>query len=148
MYVSKKRKVHNEGRIFKNDLIYKYFLQMSTRLHCHYVKKHADFSSTLSTEERPNRAKTLDIKLVKQPDFFRKHKIFQIAATRASFMVAYNIAKHSNSLRDGEFVKWPILGVVYQVSQEHRKKFEEISLSTRNIARRVATIDEDLKSQL
>ncbi|KII73867.1 hypothetical protein RF11_12103 [Thelohanellus kitauei] len=41
-----------------------------------------------------------------------------------------------------------MLNVLDQVCPEHFKKFEEISLSRRTIARRIEAIDEDLKSQL
>ncbi|KII70065.1 hypothetical protein RF11_08544 [Thelohanellus kitauei] len=121
MNVSKKQKVVEERRILKNDVIYKYFLTEVEK------NAHADIGRTLSTRERPTRAKELDRKLVKQQEIFRKDKIPQIEATRACFMVAYNIAKHSNSLCDGEFVKIFVLDVVGQVCPEHRKKFEEIS---------------------
>ncbi|KII70057.1 General transcription factor II-I repeat domain-containing protein 2 [Thelohanellus kitauei] len=59
----------------------------------HYVTKHADYGSTLSTGERPTRAKELDRKLVKQQNIFRKDKIQQKYATRSSFVVTYYIAK-------------------------------------------------------
>ncbi|KII73443.1 Zinc finger BED domain-containing protein 5 [Thelohanellus kitauei] len=77
-----------------------------------------------------------------------KDKIPQIAAVRASFMVAYNIAKHSNWLCDCEFVKICMLEVVGQVCREYRKKVEEISLSRMTISHFIEAIDEDLKSQL
>ncbi|KII62378.1 hypothetical protein RF11_02498 [Thelohanellus kitauei] len=78
-----------------------------------------------------NKSKRTGQKASKAAGYFQKRQIPQIAATRASFMVAYNIAKHSNSLCD--------------VCPEHRKEFEEISLSRRTIARRIEAIDEDLK---
>ena len=61
-------------------------------------------------------------------------------------MVAYNIAKHSKSFCDGEFVKKCMLNVADQVCPEDRKKFEEVSLSRRTVARGTEAIGEDLTS--
>jgi len=41
-----------------------------------------------------------------------------------------------------------MLDVVDQVCPKQRKKFEEVSLSRRTVARRIEEIGEDLKSQL
>ncbi|KII65017.1 hypothetical protein RF11_03566 [Thelohanellus kitauei] len=82
-----------------------------------YVTKHAEYASTLSTE-----------------DIFRKDNIPKIAATRENLM---------QFLCDAEFVKICMLDVVDQVGKEHRKKFEKMGLSRRTTARRMNAIDED-----
>ncbi|KII61696.1 hypothetical protein RF11_09354 [Thelohanellus kitauei] len=81
-----------------------------------------------------------DRKLEKQKDFLRKNNIPQKDAIRASFVVAYNIAKHIKSFCDGEFVKKCMLDVVDNVSSEHRKMFE-VSLSRRTEDHLIETID-------
>ncbi|KII60486.1 hypothetical protein RF11_07465 [Thelohanellus kitauei] len=58
-----------------------------------------------------------------------------------------NIAKHSNSLCNGEFVKKCKHKVLDQICKEHRKKFEDVSLSKRTSARRIEANDEDQKSK-
>ena len=70
----------------------------------HYATKHAGYGSTLSAAERQTKAAELDRKLVKQQNVFGKAKVAQKAITHASFVVAYNIAKHRKSFCDGEFV--------------------------------------------
>ena len=71
----------------------------------HYAMKHAGYGSALSAAELQTEATELDRKLVKQQNVFGKPKVAQKAATHANFGVAYNIAKHSKSFCDGEFVK-------------------------------------------
>lgn len=114
----------------------------------HYSTKHSGYGSNLSSAERETRAKELAKKLVKQQNVFGKAKIAQEAATDASFVVAYNIAKHSKPFSDGEFVKKCLLDVAERVCPERRQKFEEVSLSRRTVARRIEAISEDLTSQL
>lgn len=106
------------------------------------------YGSTLSAAERQTRATELDRKFVKQQNVFGQAKVAQKAAIHASFEIAYNIAKHSNSLCDGEFVKKCMFNVADRVCPEQRKKFEEVSLSRRTVARRIEAIGEDLTSQL
>ncbi|KII69712.1 hypothetical protein RF11_06396 [Thelohanellus kitauei] len=77
----------------------------------HYVTKHADY-----------RTKDLDRKHVRQQNFYRKVKIPQKAATRASFAM---------------------LDVVDQVCPDYSKKFDEVRLSMINAARRIEEIDDD-----
>ena len=166
MNFAKKRKVDSECRAINKDWMPKYFFtevgQKAVCLLCsesvavlkeynvsrHYATKHAGYGSTLSAAERQTRATELDRKLVKQQNVFLKTKVAQKAATHASFVVAHNIAKHSKSFSDGEFVKKCMLDVADQVCPEQKKKFEEVSLSRRTVVRRIEAIGEDLTSQL
>jgi len=153
MDLAKKRKVDSECRAFNGERMSKYFFtEFSKKAVCllcsesvavlkeynisrHYATKHAAHGSTLSAAERQTKATELERKLVKQQNVFRKAKLDQKAAIQsihASFAVAYNIAKHSKSFCDGEFVKKCMLDVVDQVCQEHRKKLEDFSLSRRS----------------
>ena len=170
MDFAKKRKVGSECRAFNKDWMPKYFFtEVGKKAVCllcsesvavlkeynisrHYAMKHAGYGSTLAAE-RQTKATELNRKLVKQQNVFGKAKVVQKAATHASFVVAYKIAKHSKSFCDGEFVKKCMLDVADQVKSsqvcpEHRKKFEEVSLSRRTVARRIEAIGEDLTSQL
>ena len=94
------------------------------------------------------RATELDRKLARQQNVFVKGKLAQKTSTHASFMVAYNIAKHSKPFSDGEFLKKCMLDVADQICPQHRQKFEEVSLSRRTVARRITAIGKDVTSQL
>ena len=114
----------------------------------HYATKHAGYDSTLSAAERQTRASELDRRLVKQQNVFVKAKTAHKTATHASFVVAYNIAKHSKPFCDSEYLKKKMLDVARLFCPEQRKKFEEVSLSRRTVARRIEGIGENLTSQL
>src|SRR6218665_3337050 len=123
MDLAKKRKVDSECRAFNGERMSKYFFtEFSKKAVCllcsesvavlkeynisrHYATKHAAHGSTLSAAERQTKATELERKLIKQRNVFRKAKLNQKAATHFSFVVAYNIAKHSKSSGDGEFIK-------------------------------------------
>ena len=129
MDLAKKRKVDSECRAFDREWMPKYFFtEFGKKAVCslcsesvavlkeynisrHYPTKHAAYGSTLSAAERQTKATELERKLVKQQNVFRKAKLDQKAATHFSFVVAYNIAKHSKSFCDGEFVKKCMLDV-------------------------------------
>ena len=66
----------------------------------------------------------------------------------ASYIVAHNVAKYNKPFSDGEFLKMSMLDVVYQVYPQYRKKFEDLSLSRRTVARHIEVICKDLTSQL
>ncbi|KII74325.1 hypothetical protein RF11_03410 [Thelohanellus kitauei] len=71
----------------------------------------------------------------------------QQTLTESFFVVSYNIAKHSKSFCDEEFVTNYMLDVVDQVSPELRKMFE-VSLSRRTVAHCIETIDYAINSPL
>ncbi|KII66619.1 hypothetical protein RF11_11329 [Thelohanellus kitauei] len=73
---------------------------------------------------RQKMASSLERKLVNQKDVLRKDNIPQKDANRTSFVVVYNIAKHSKSLCDCEYVTIYMLDVGDKVRQEYRKMFE------------------------
>ena len=166
MEFPKKRKVDRECRAFNEEWMPKYFFtKVGNKAVCllcyqtvavlkeynisrHYATKHENYGNNLSAVERQTRATELDRKLARQQNVFVKGKLAQEASTHASFMVAYNIAKHSKPFSDGEFLKKCMLDVADQVCPQYRQKFEEVSLSRRTVARRIEAIGKDLTSQL
>ena len=107
----------------------------------HYATKHGNYGNNLSAVERQTKATELDSNLARQRNVVVKGKLAQQASTHASFIVAYNIAKHNKSLSDGEFIKKCMLDVADQVCPEHKKKFEEVSLSKRTVPRHIEAVD-------
>ena len=71
----------------------------------HYATIHGNYGDNLSAVERQTRATELERKLARQQNVFVKGKLAQKASTHASFMVAYNISKHSKPFSGGEFLK-------------------------------------------
>ena len=129
MEFPKKRKVDRECRAFNKNWMPKYFFtQVGKNAVCllcgqsvavlkeynisrHYATKHGNYGNNLSAVERQTRAIELDRKLARQQNVFVKGNLAQKASTYASFMVAYNIAKHSKPFGDGEFLKKCMLNV-------------------------------------
>ena len=80
--------------------------------------------------------------------FFVKQTVIQEAATKASFVLAYKLAKHNKPFSDAEFVKECMLDAVDITCPEVRTKIEAISLSRRIIVRRIGGIAQNLSEQL
>lgn len=66
----------------------------------------------------------------------------------ASYVVAYQIAKHSKPFDDGEFLKTCFSAVSALLCPESKTKFEQIALSRRSISRRIEKIRGYLNDQL
>ena len=116
----------------------------------HYATKHRYCGNNLSAVERQLQQQNWTENLLgtRLQNVFVKGKLAQKAFTHASFMVAYNIAKHSKPFSDGEFKKKCILDVADEACPQHIQKFEEVSISSRTVARHIKAIGEDLTSQL
>ncbi|KAI7802668.1 putative general transcription factor II-I repeat domain-containing protein 2-like [Triplophysa rosa] len=154
MSVAKKRKVDSECRVFNEEWTTKYFFtsigQKAVCLICHesiavfkdynlsrhFSSKHSNYAVNLSSAEKANKALKLATNLKAQQNTFTKQCAIQESVTKASYVVAHKIAKHSKPFSDGEFVKNCMV------------QFEKISLSRRTITRRVEVIDEELFSEL
>ncbi|PVD18239.1 hypothetical protein C0Q70_21765 [Pomacea canaliculata] len=95
-----------------------------------------------------NKSNRTGQKTCKAAECIRKNQSSPESCYSCQFVVAYNIAKHSISFSDGEFVHKCMLHVADQVCPQQRKKFEEVSLSRRTGVRRIEAIGEDLTSQL
>ena len=87
-------------------------------------------------------------KLKKQQSVFTKQSIIQDAATEASFIDSYKLAKRNKPLSDGEFIKECMSDLAIIMCTEHKTKSNSIALSRRTVVRRVQKISDDFMSQL
>ncbi|KII67003.1 hypothetical protein RF11_07542 [Thelohanellus kitauei] len=69
-------------------------------------------------------------------------------ATHMPLEVVCNITKHRRSFSNGEFVKNLIIYRDDHVCPKHMNMFEEVSLSSRTVARHIEENDKDLISSL
>ncbi|GBN70499.1 General transcription factor II-I repeat domain-containing protein 2B [Araneus ventricosus] len=78
----------------------------------HFTSKHKNSNyEAMSEYERKQNVENLYKKLSGRQNFFKKVNTIQEAATHASYIVAYNIAKNNKAPSDGEFVKQCMLEV-------------------------------------
>ena len=71
----------------------------------HFQTKHSKFGSNFSESELQQKANNLLRSLKRQQNVFVKQTTIQDAATKASFVLAYTIAKHNKMFSEGEFLK-------------------------------------------
>ena len=114
----------------------------------HFTTKHANYASNLSTQERVATAQRLAANLKTPQNIFHRQNAIQESATKASFLVSYEIAKASKPLSEGEFVKECMVQTAGILCPENKSKFENVSLSRRTVTRRVELIDENIVSQI
>ncbi|GBO08028.1 General transcription factor II-I repeat domain-containing protein 2A [Araneus ventricosus] len=98
----------------------------------------------MSEYERKQNVESLRKKLSGRQNFFKKVNTIQEAATRASYIVAYNIAKNNKALSDGEFV----MKVCDVLCPDKKNNFQTVSLSRKTVTSRIEAIDKNLTSQL
>lgn len=164
---TKKRKVDSECRVFKEEWSWKYFFTefkgkpvclmcnetvavfKDFNLSRHFTKKHANEKySSMTDEERKSFAERQKQKLYGQQSMFMKQSNTQKAATLASYIVAYKIAKSNKTYSDGEFVKDCMVAVSNIICPEKTKEFQSLALSRKTITTRTDAIAEQLASQL
>lgn len=114
----------------------------------HFSSKHAGYASNQSTQERAATAQRLVANLQAQQNVFVRQSTIQESSTKASFLLAFKLARASKPLSEGEFLKECMVETAGLLCPESKNKFENISLSRRTVTRRVELIDEDLASEL
>lgn len=162
----KRRKADCEYRKFNNEWTRQYFftdignkaLCLLCREHVaifkeynlkrHFATKHPGYCSGLSEEAQAQKSRQLVEQLKKQQNLFTKQSKTQEAAVKASFVVAYNVAKENKAFSDSEFVKKCMLDVAEIICPENKKDFENVSLSRRTTTRRIEVMERDLLEQL
>ena len=102
----------------------------------------------MSESKLQQKANDMVKSLKQQQTVFVKQTVIQEAATKASFVLAYKLAKHNKPFSDAEFVKECMLDAVDITCPEVRTKIEAISLSRRIIVRRIGGIAQNLSEQL
>ena len=87
-------------------------------------------------------------KLKQQQRTLIKFSSTQEAATKASFVLAHEIAKGNKSLSDAEFVKDCIVDAINTVCPEIKSKIEAISMLRKTVVRRIEAIAANLQENL
>ncbi|KAK2831243.1 hypothetical protein Q7C36_016329 [Tachysurus vachellii] len=118
----KKRKVDSECRVFNKEWTTKYFFTevRSTavclicqeivavfkeyNISCHFATKHANYASKQSPQERAT-AQRLTANLQTLQNLFHRQTVIQESSTKASFLLAFKLAKASKPFSKGEFLK-------------------------------------------
>ena len=93
-------------------------------------------------------AQRLAANLQAQQNTFIRQTTIQESSTKASFLLAFKLAKTSKSFSEGEFLKECMVETAGILCSESKNKFEKISLSHRTVIHCVELIDEDLVSKL
>nr|XP_042903463.1 general transcription factor II-I repeat domain-containing protein 2A-like [Parasteatoda tepidariorum] len=115
----------------------------------HFKSKHENHSySSLSEEVKKIKSKDLIKNLSSQQQLFQRANHSQRCATKASYVLAYNIAKSNKAFSDGEFIKQCMIDVCDIMCPEKKNDFQSLSLSRRTITERIENIDKNLISQL
>ncbi len=114
----------------------------------HFSSKHSNYGVNLSPAEKANKALKLATNLKAQQNTFTKQCSIQESVTKASYVVAHKIAKHSKPFSDGEFVKDCMVETADIICPGYKSQFEKMSLSRRTITRRVEVIAEEMLSEL
>lgn len=114
----------------------------------HFATKHANYASKQSNQERAATAQKLAANLQTQQNFFHRQTAIQESSTKASFLLAFKLAKASKPFSEGEFLKECMVETADLLCPESKVKFEKISLSRRTVTRRVELIDEHIVSEL
>ena len=162
----KKRKVDSECRVFNEEWTTKYFFtevrSMAVCLICqesiavfkeynisrHFSTKHAKYASKQSTQERAVTAQRLAADLLSRQSVFHRKTAIQESSTKASYLLAFKLAKASKPFSEGEFLKECMVETAGLLCPESKAKFEKISLARRTVTRRVELIDADIFSKL
>lgn len=155
----KKRKVDSECRVFKKEWTAKYFFtdfrSTAVCLICretvavfkeYNISRH--FATKQSAQEREATAERLLANIRTQQKLFQQQTAIQESSTKASFLLAFKIAKASKPFSEGEFLKDCMMETAGLLCPQSKDKFEKISLSRRTVTRRVELIDENIASEL
>ena len=90
----------------------------------HFQTKNDNFGSNLSESKLQQKANDMVKNLKQQQTVIVKQTVIQEAATKASFVLAYKLAKQNKPFTDTEFVKECMLDAVDITCPEVRTKIE------------------------
>lgn len=116
----------------------------------HFETKHgqSELDLNLSEHELEQKTNAMITKLIHQQGVFNKLSSMQEDATKASFMLSYNISKRNKPFSHAEFVKECIIDAVSVLCSEVKSKVGAISLSRRTVVCRIDAISKNLLEQL
>ncbi|XP_041419118.1 general transcription factor II-I repeat domain-containing protein 2-like [Xenopus laevis] len=159
----RKRKVTEEGRVFKENWTEEYFfVEANSKALClicgeyvqvfkdynlkrHYMQKHAAKFSVYQGMCRKDKAMELKKSLSSQQNLFKKVITQTESIVKASYVVTYLIAKKSKPFTDGEFIKQCMESVADIICPEKKGDISKISLSHQTIARRTEDIGKSVE---
>ena len=113
---AKKHKIEDECCTFNTEWTYKYFFtNFGSKAVClicqesvavfkeynlkrHFQTEHGNFGSNLSESKLQQKANDMRKSLKQQQTFFVKQTVIQEAATKASLVLAYKLAKHNKTV--------------------------------------------------
>uniref|UniRef100_UPI003590241A general transcription factor II-I repeat domain-containing protein 2-like n=1 Tax=Myxine glutinosa TaxID=7769 RepID=UPI003590241A len=162
----KKRKVDLERRIFNPEWEKYFFIERFGQAQCliclktlavlkeynvrrHWETEHrsSNFASVSATERKDAMVR-LSGNLEKQTSLFRKQNTEAEKVTRTSYEVSRILARRMKPFADGDFIKECLLAVVDSVCPEQRSAFENVSLSSRTVRRRIEDMSENVHDSL
>ncbi|XP_076064373.1 general transcription factor II-I repeat domain-containing protein 2-like [Oratosquilla oratoria] len=133
----KKRKVDNSVAVLK-----KYNIRR------HYESKHGSSYSHITGAERTKKFESFQHSLHSQQAFFSKKKSENETSTRASYKVAYVLAKKGKPFTDGSIIKECIVEAAGELCPEKVNLFKMISLGSNTVARRIEDLGGDIIRQI
>lgn len=166
MAEKRKRKIDDECRQFQEEWSLKYFFIKSGEkalcvicnetvavmkeynLRRHHQSKHQEKYAQLEGKVRAEKFSKLQNQLTSQRTLFSKSSNENESLTKASYKVAYVLAKSGKPFTDGEVVKECLLEVAEELCPEKSKQFENVALGANTIARRVADMGENIVTQI
>lgn len=162
----KKRKVDLERRIFNPEWEKYFFIERFGQAQCliclktlavlkeynvrrHWeTEHHSSKFASMSVTERKDAIVRLSGNLEKQTSLFRKQNAEAEKVTRASYEVSRILARRMKPFADGDFIKECLLAVVDSVCPEQRSAFENVSLSSRTVRRRIEDMSDNVHDSL
>nr|CAI5862066.1 unnamed protein product [Callosobruchus analis]CAI5865707.1 unnamed protein product [Callosobruchus analis] len=133
--MEKKRKIDSECRKFKDQWNIQYFvIESSNKALCLICSE--SIAVLIKRSLRTEKFEAMKRGLKSQQSSFTKLKTEQEAATRASFRVAFEIAKRGKPFTDGEMIKECIIAVAEEMCPE-KVKLLKLQYVTNVVAQRV-----------
>ncbi|XP_066471476.1 EPM2A-interacting protein 1-like isoform X1 [Tiliqua scincoides] len=162
----KRRKVDLECRIFNPEWGVKYFFVHSGdkalclvcnetvavlkeyNLRRHYETRHKITYADFTGQQRLEAFEIMQRNLLSQQAAFTQRKTENEALTRASYKIAYALAKRGKPFTDGELIKACMMAAVAELCPEKMNLFKLLSLAPNTVARRIEDIGNDIANQI
>uniref|UniRef100_A0A8D0G0A3 SPIN-DOC-like zinc-finger domain-containing protein n=1 Tax=Sphenodon punctatus TaxID=8508 RepID=A0A8D0G0A3_SPHPU len=166
MSSSKKRKVDQEGRLFKERWTVSYFfVNMNGKPMClicnkfvavmkeynirrHYNANHGAKYDEYTGKLREDICAELAESLRQHQSLFAYAPPVNLGALKASYVIAHQIAVSSKSFSEGEFLNSCMLKAAEIMCPDVCQAFASIPLSAQTVAERICDLAENLNSQL
>ena len=91
---------------------------------CHFETNHANYRSSLSTQQREVTSQRLVANFRIQQNILFQQSAVHESITKASFLLAFKIAQASKSFSDGEFIKQCMVETAGLLCPDTKSKYE------------------------